>query len=468
MGIIPNCVRDAPFLVAYMARPCDTVSRLVEAVVEAEELRRRYNLKGTPVMGLAAATLGFFVGFAAVALYGPTSKEFKDLLGLTGLLAGLLVAMPQLTGSLLRIPFGAWVDKVGGKTPMLTLLGLSIIGMAGLTYILYAYYPDKLTMAHYPLLLLFGALAGCGVATFSVGIPQTSYWFPKRRQGFALGLYAGLGNTAPGWFTLLIPFVVAAYGLPGAYAIWFAFLAIGTLIYAIIAHDAYYFQLVKRGVPRDEAIRVAKNLGQELFPSGKLVEALKIAARRPQTWALVFMYFTSFGGFLALTTWFPLYWRELHGLDRIMAGIIGGAGFTLIASFIRVFGGWLSDKIGGENTAILSYSLVILGALGLTLSTDFATNLVSAIVIALGMGIANAAVFKLVAKYVPDAVGGASGWVGGLGAFGGFAVPPILGFFRDWLGQIGYARGFIVYVLLGLASLAISEVLRRRYGHVKA
>ena len=237
-----------------------------EVLVRAEEIKRKYGLRGSPTMGLVAATLGFFVGFTAVALYGPTSKEFKDLLGLTGILAGLLVAVPQLTGSLLRIPFGAWVDKVGGKIPMLTLLGLSIVGMAGLTFILYAYYPAKLTMAHYPLLLLFGALAGCGVATFSVGIPQTSYWFPKRRQGFALGTYAGLGNTAPGWFTLLIPVVVAAYGLPGAYAIWFAFLVAGTVVYAIIAHDAYYFQLVKKGVPRDEAIKLARALGQGSSP----------------------------------------------------------------------------------------------------------------------------------------------------------------------------------------------------------
>jgi NNP family nitrate/nitrite transporter-like MFS transporter len=441
---------------------------MVEGAVSLLELKRRYGLKGTPILGLVAATLGFFTGFAAVALYGPTSKEFKDLLGLTGILAGLLVAVPQLTGSLLRIPFGAWVDKVGGKIPMLTLLGLSIVGMAGLTFILFAYYPDKLTMAHYPLLLLFGALAGCGVATFSVGIPQTSYWFPKRRQGWALGTYAGLGNTAPGWFTLLIPLAVAAYGLPGAYAIWFAFLVAGTLAYAVIAHDAYYFQLVKKGVSRDEAIRIARELGQELFPSGKLVEALKIAARNIKTWALVFLYFTSFGGFLALTTWFPLYWREFHGLDAVTAGIIGGAGFTLIASFIRVFGGWLSDKIGGESTAILSYSLVIIGAALLTVFTHFGVNLAGEVIIALGMGIANAAVFKLVPKYVPEAVGGASGWVGGLGAFGGFVVPPVLGFFRDWLGHIGYARGFIVYVLLGLASLAISEILRRRYGKVLA
>jgi NNP family nitrate/nitrite transporter-like MFS transporter len=430
-----------------------------------EELKNRYELKGSPRVGLTAATFGFFVGFAAVALYGPTAKEFKVVMGLSGTLLGLLVAIPQLTGSLLRIPFGAWVDKVGGKKPLLTLLGLSLIGMAGLTAILFTFYPDRLTLELYPFILLFGALSGCGVATFSVGIPQTSYWYPMRKQGIALGTYAGLGNTAPGIFTLLIPLALAAWGLPGAYGAWFTFLLIGTIIYALIAHDAYYFQLVKRGVKRDEAKRVAKEMGQELIPSGKLSEALKISARIPRTWALVILYFTSFGGFLALTTWFPSYWALFHGFDLKKAAILGGAGFSLLASFIRVYGGHLSDRFGGERVAILAYSSVLVGAGILMFATTFIPALIGELFIGAGMGIANAAVFKLVAKYVPEAVGGASGWVGGLGAFGGFVVPPILGAFVDALGEIGWARGFVVYVFLALLCITVALVLKKRYGH---
>ncbi len=427
------------------------------------ELKQKYNLKGNPKEGLIAATLGFFVGFAAVALYGPTAKELKDVMGLSATLMGLLVAAPQLTGSLLRIPFGAWVDKEGGKKPLLTLLILSVFGMLGLTVLLFLFYPEHLTIKYYPLILFFGFLSGCGVATFSVGIPQTSYWFPQKKQGIALGTYAGLGNTAPGFFTLLLPIALGFLGLAGSYLVWFLFLLIGTIIYAIIAHDAYFFQLVKKGVPRDEAIEVSKSLGQELFPSGKLVDALKISAKIGRTWALVFLYFTSFGGFLALTTWFPTYWRIFHGFDIKMAGFLGGVGFSLIASFIRVYGGHLSDKMGGEKTAIMSYSLVLIGALFLMFSTAFAPALIGELLIALGMGIANAAVFKLVAKYVPEAVGGASGWVGGLGAFGGFVVPPILGIFVDKMGSIGYARGFIVYIILAILCITIALILKRRF-----
>ena len=76
------------------------------------------------------------------------------------------------------------------------------------------------------------------------------------------------------------------------------------------------------------------------------------------------------------------------------------------------------------------------------------------------MGVNNAAVFRLVPDYVPHAVGGASGWVGGLGALGGFAVPPLLGHFVGTMGPSGYARGFVVYVALAIMSLVLTGILR--------
>ena len=72
------------------------------------------------------------------------------------------------------------------------------------------------------------------------------------------------------------------------------------------------------------------------------------------------------------------------------------------------------------------------------------------------MGLANAAVFKMVPKYVPNAVGGASGLVGGFGALGGFVFPPLLGLFAGALGDFGYAGGFFVYVVLAVAAIGVS------------
>jgi len=131
-------------------------------------------VKVKPSCCLASATIGFFVGFAAVSLYGPTGPFFKEAMALSGTMLGLLVAIPQLTGSLLRIPVGAWVDKVGGKRPLTTLLVLSIIGLGGVTLMLLLLFPEKLTADYYPLILVFGALSGCGVATFSAPLSTSS------------------------------------------------------------------------------------------------------------------------------------------------------------------------------------------------------------------------------------------------------------------------------------------------------
>ena len=162
-------------------------------------------VKGKPSQGLFGATLGFFAGFAAVSLFGPTANRFKEVMELSPVMIGLLVAVPSLSGSLLRIPFGAWVDTTGGRKPFLVLLWLSVAGMLGLTTVVYFLYPDRLSSSLYPLLLLLGMLSGCGIATFSVGIGQVSYWFPQVRQGTALGTYAGVGNLAPGLFSFLLP-----------------------------------------------------------------------------------------------------------------------------------------------------------------------------------------------------------------------------------------------------------------------
>ena len=57
-------------------------------------------------------TLAFFGGFAGVSAFGPIVHKLKDTMALSPFLMGLMAASPALTGSLLRIPFGAMVDRM--------------------------------------------------------------------------------------------------------------------------------------------------------------------------------------------------------------------------------------------------------------------------------------------------------------------------------------------------------------------
>ncbi len=422
----------------------------------------KVRFKGNPTEGLIGATLGFFIGFAAVSLFGPTAKKFKDVMELTPVMVGFLVAMPSLSGSLLRIPFSAWVDTTGGRKPFLVLLGLSIIGMLGLTGVIYLYYPDRLSVSMYPLLLLLGLLSGCGIATFSVGISQVSYWFPQSRQGWALGTYAGIGNIAPGLFSFLLPFALKSWGLGGSYLAWLVFLVVGTGLYYYMGRNAWYFQLLEQGVPPEQAREEAKKAGQEIFPAGSTKDSLVISARVWKTWALVAIYFTTFGGFIALTAWLPTYWQTFFEVSAVTAGTLTAV-YSILTSVIRVAGGSISDRLGGELTAILSLLTMGVGAVLMTISHNYGLSVFAEILMALGMGVGNAAVFKLVPQEVPDAVGGAAGWVGGLGAFGGFAIPPVMGAFVRAQGAPGYATGFVVYVALALISLTLAYVLKRNH-----
>jgi len=418
-------------------------------------------LKGTPSQSLLAATLGFFFGFAAVALFGPTASRFQEVMHLSPLMVAFLVAAPALSGSLLRIPFSAWVDTTGGRKPFLVLLVLSVVGMAGVLLVVYFLYPAHLARSIYPVLLALGVLCGCGIATFSVGISQVSYWFPQAKQGKALAVFAGCGNLAPGIFSLLLPIALVTFSLANAYMAWLAFLAVGTVLYALMGRNAWYFQLVGQGLGAEGARQIAREHGQTLFPAGSLRDSLRISARVWKTWALVWIYFTTFGGFIALTAWLPTYWKSYFGVSVVKAGLLTAL-YSILTSVIRIAGGVLSDHLreGGENTAILSLLVMLVGALVMTGSTQFELALPGEVLLAIGMGVCNAAVFKLVPQAVPQAVGGAAGWVGGLGALGGFVLPPVMGFAVSDLGKRGYSIGFIVFVFLSIFALSMVWILK--------
>jgi NNP family nitrate/nitrite transporter-like MFS transporter len=407
---------------------------------------------------LTWTTLAFFAGFAGVSAFGPIVTKLKQSMALNPLLMGLLAASPALTGSLLRIPFGALVDRMGGKKPILILLGLAVAGITAITVLFSLFSPPK--PSHYPLFLMAGILCGCGIAVFSVGIPTVSYWYPQKKQGTALAVYAGLGNMAPGMFAMALPFLVVSLGFAISYVLWLAMLLCLLIVFALYMKDAPYFQYKEMGIEIDgEALFIA--CGEELIPSGNVMESLKRAGSNWRTWILTIFYFVTFGGFIALTVWFPTYWREHFGTSLILAGSLTAL-YSLSASILRVFGGFTSDRIGGEKTVFISFVIVAAGAiLMLVASRSTATAVVGEMLLALGMGFANAAVFKLVPKYTPETVGGAAGIVGGLGAFGGFVIPPVMGLFVRMSGASGYSLGFSVFLGLSLLSLVLFVVLNR-------
>lgn len=417
-------------------------------------------LRGTPRRGLVLATAALFVGLSSIVFYGAAGPILEEQLAISGTLHGLLLASPHLSKAALRIPFGAWVDDIGGRRPMGILLGLTVLGMAGLVATLALTYPEGFDMGLYPLLVGFGLLAGAGGATFSVGITETSYWYPRDRQGFALGAFAGLGNISPGLVVYVFPVLVGTLGLTLTYSVWLAAVAVAAIAYALLAVDPYYFQLLEAGTSPEEARLLASQHGQENFPSGEAWDSLRDSASNRRTWMLVFLYTVSFGGgFTSLSAWFPTYWKAFHDVGLTTAGLLAGL-FIVYGSLIRVPAGSWSDRLGGEDVAIASFTIMAVGSAIMAVATGLWPALGGMLVLGTGMGIANAAVFELVPKLVPDAVGGASGWISGIGGAGTLVILPVMGLVVSRYGTIGYARGFAVFVVLSLACVVVAVRLR--------
>ena len=237
-------------------------------------------------------------------------------------------------------------------------------------------------------------------------------------------------------------------GLPRSYLVWLAFLIGGTVVYSIIGRNAWYFQMIARGVPAEAAKSASALRGQEIFPAGTLVDSLVLSARNRKTWALVAIYFTTFGGFIAMTAWLPVYWTSFYSVTPILAGTLAGV-YSIVTSLVRVGGGYLSDRIGGETTGILALGLLLAGAILMTLSRGLPP--LGRRRDPHGRRDGDGQRGRLPSwspRRSPRRWAAPPGWVGGLGAFGGFAIPPLMGTIVQVQGTEGYANGFVIFACL--------------------
>ena len=185
------------------------------------------------------------------------------------------------------------------------------------------------------------------------------------------------------------------------------------------------------------------------------IEIPKISAKIPQTWMLVLCYFTTFGGFMALTAWFPTFWKKGMGLDPMLAGGLT-AMFSILAALLRVPGGKLSDRIGGEKVSMAALGLLAVTGVLMNIHMGWVGLFLVSLLISVAFGFNNGATMKLVPVYVNEGVGGANGWVGGLGAFGGFVFPPLMGRFADLSPDYGYGLGFLLFTGFAILVMVIN------------
>jgi NNP family nitrate/nitrite transporter-like MFS transporter len=338
----------------------------------------------------AALTLSFAVWFVVSAL---VVRLPAAGFALTPGQLFWLAAMPGLAGGTLRIVH-TFLTPIYGTRHVVTFSTLALL----LPVLGWAWAVQNPATPHWVLMVL-AFLAGLGGGNFSSFMPSTSLFFPKRLQGTALAIQAGIGNFGVSVVQFLTPWVITA-GLLGALAgpplptagggrVW---LQNATLIYApLILLVAVLAWFMLRSVPIKADVR-------EQFDIFRMKHGL----------IMTFLYIMTFGTFSGLSATFPLLIRQEYGHfpeapDPLTYAFIG----PLVGSAARVAAGPLSDRLGGARVTQWAAIGMIFCALLVPFFTvpdsmaDFPWFVAAMLGLFLFSGIGNASTFKQMPMIFP-------------------------------------------------------------------
>ena len=371
--------------------------------------------KALPV--LIVSTLAFTVCFMVWMMFGVIGIPIRKALNLNATEFGLLTAMPVLTGSLIRVPLGIWTDRFGGRIVFFILMLSCVLPIWLMSY-----------ATQYWHFLVIGMFVGLAGGSFSVGTPYVARWFPKQRQGFAMGVF-GAGNSGAAVNKFVAPALVVAFGwtmVPQVYAA--VLLGTALLFWVFSAHD-----------PRHV---VSSNV--------TFVQQLK-ALKDPRVLKYCQYYSIVFGGYVALSLWMVQYYVGEYGLDLRVAALLAAC-FSLPGGVLRAIGGWLSDKYGAHSVTwwvmwvswiclfLLSYPqteftvATIDGQRTFTIGLNVYAFTALMFVLGIAWAFGKASVFKYIADDYPKNIGAISGIVGLAGGLGGFVLPIMFGALLDFTG----------------------------------
>jgi MFS transporter, NNP family, nitrate/nitrite transporter len=356
-----------------------------------------------------------------------------------------LVALPNLIGSLMRIPYTFAVTRFGGRTWTTISALLLVIPLSGMIYAV-------TVRPAYWVVLVCAAAAGLGGGNFASSMTNISFFFPERSKGTALGLNAAGGNLGISVMQLVVP-IVLSFGLVYGGLMWLP------LVLAA-AFCAYAFM---------NNLTIARSPLRAQFATVK----------RAHTWIMSFLYIGTFGSFLGYSAAFPLVLKLQF--PKAPVAHLGAATITLafagplVGSLARPLGGWLSDRVGGARVTAACFVLMGIGSYGVVLAADhknLALFLASFLVLFSAAGAGNGSTYRMIpaifAAKSPDLAtarresAATLGIAGAVGALGGFYLPRAISDSLAATGGIGTA--FTWFAVLYAACLAVTWwcYLRRR------
>lgn len=357
-----------------------------------------------------------------------------------------IAAMPGLAGGTLRIIHTFLIPIFGTRTVIAISTFLKIIPCIGVVYAV----TDLGTP--YWMFLGLGLLLGMGGGDFSSFMPSTSLFFPKRLQGAALGIQAGIGNFGVSLTQFVTPWIIgfAAFGVIGGEPqqlagkgsapstdIWLQNAALWYIPLLAIFGIACWFML--KSVP----IKASFRDQLDIFKS-------------KHTWFCTITYIMTFGSFSGFAAAFPLMIKTIYGgfpnpPDALKYAFLG----PLIGSATRVIFGFVSDKTGG---AILTHlagiamiglclALILTGSLTPESADQFPTFVWLMLGIFFCTGVGNASTFRqypVIFAHSPRQGAQVLGWTAAMAAYGPFLFATLIGLS---ISATGAATSFFIGVI---------------------
>ena len=371
----------------------------------------------------------------------------------------LLVALPNLVGSLLRLPYTFAVPRFGGRNWTIVSAAMLLVPT-----LLFAYAVQEPSTPYWAFCLI-AATAGVGGGNFASSMANINFFYPSDRKGAALGLNAAGGNLGVALVQLLLPVIVGGAGIFGLVKASDSGIHLERAAYvyaglALLATAAAWWRM-------DNLATVTSSPREQL----------RVVTQK-ETWLLSVLYIGTFGSFIGYSAAMPLliklnFWVPEPaplgtGIYFAFYAFLGAG----IGSLTRPLGGWLADRWGGARVTLGAFAAMAVFTLGVlwtvsrltpnpTADPGLATGNAGWFPLFLGFflcifaatGIGNGSVYKMIpalwkAKAERSTTPGtqeratalttatrqassALGVIGAVGALGGFLVP--LAFAAPWV-----------------------------------
>ena len=372
-----------------------------------------FRTKGAFQLGLQ--TLSLVVGFMAWSIISPLMPFMSQDIKVSDVQISIIVAIPVILGSILRVPFGYLTNVVGAKW----------VFFSSFIVLLFPIY--FLSLAQTPgMLMTSGFFLGVGGAIFSVGVTSIPKYFSKDKVGLANGIY-GVGNIGTAVSSFLAPPIAGIIGWQTTVRFYLIFIAVFALIMFLC------------GDGKEPKVKIP------------LIAQMKDLFGNYRTYYLSLWYFITFGAFVAFGLFLPNYLVHHFTIDKVDAGIRSGV-FIALATFLRPIGGMIGDKFNAVKGLMMDFIFLIIGAIILGVSDHIALFTIGCLMLIVCAGIGNGLVFKLVPSYFSKESGTANGIVSMMGGLGGFFPPLIISLAKSLTGTSHLA--FILLALFGVVAFA--------------